>query len=69
MDDLDDELLDQSEMNDLFSRPIGQDSYMTDADLETGIKHIIFFLFKLSILLRIGRSCRSRILWKFRSYA
>jgi len=46
MDDLDDELLDQSEMNDLFSRPIGQDSYMTDADLETGIKHIIFFLFK-----------------------
>jgi hypothetical protein len=38
MDDLDDELLDQSEMNDIFSRPIGQDAYTTDADLEAGIK-------------------------------
>ena len=38
MDDIDDELLEQNEMNDIFSRPIGQDSYMTDADLENGIK-------------------------------
>jgi hypothetical protein len=36
MDDLDDQLLDQEEMNDLFSRPIGQDTYMTDPDLENG---------------------------------
>lgn len=36
MDDLDDQLLDQEEMNDMFSRPIGQDSFMTDADLESG---------------------------------
>ena len=36
MDDLDDQLLDQEEMNDMFSRPIGQDTYMTDADLESG---------------------------------
>ncbi|CAF1937586.1 unnamed protein product [Rotaria magnacalcarata] len=35
MDDLDDQLLDQEEMNDMFSRPIGQDTYMTDADLES----------------------------------
>ncbi|CAF0989770.1 unnamed protein product [Adineta ricciae] len=34
MDELDDQLLDQEEMNDMFSRPIGQDTYMTDADLE-----------------------------------
>jgi len=34
MDDLDDQLLDQEEMNDMFSRPIGQDTFMTDADLE-----------------------------------
>ncbi|CAF3642860.1 unnamed protein product [Rotaria sp. Silwood1] len=34
MDDLDDHLLDQDEMNEMFSRPIGQDTYMTDADLE-----------------------------------
>ncbi|CAF0954445.1 unnamed protein product [Rotaria sordida] len=34
MDDLDDHLLDQDEMNDMFSRPIGQDMYTTDADLE-----------------------------------
>jgi hypothetical protein len=38
MDDLDDQLLDQEEMNDLFSRPIGQESSMTDADLENGKK-------------------------------
>lgn len=36
MDDLDDQLHDQEEMNDMFSRPIGQDTYMTDADLESG---------------------------------
>ena len=36
MDDLDDQLLDQEEMNDLFSRPIGQNSYMTDDDLQKG---------------------------------
>jgi len=35
MDDLDDQLLDQEEMNDMFSRPIGQDSMMNDADLES----------------------------------
>jgi len=38
MDDLDDHLLDQEEMNDMFSRPIGQDTFMTDADLENGIR-------------------------------
>ena len=38
MDDLDDQLLDQEEMNDMFSRPIGQDMYMNDADLESGMK-------------------------------
>ncbi len=38
MDDLDDHLLDQEEMNDMFSRPIGQDVYTTDADLENGIR-------------------------------
>ena len=37
MDDLDDHLLDQDEMNDMFSRPIGQDMYTTDADLENGL--------------------------------
>ena len=36
MDDLDDQLLDQEEMNDMFSRPIGQDVSMSDADLESG---------------------------------
>lgn len=35
MDDLDDQLLDQEEMNDMFSRPIGQDVSMSDADLES----------------------------------
>ncbi|CAF2671120.1 unnamed protein product [Rotaria sp. Silwood2] len=34
MDDLDDQILDQDEMNEMFSRPIGQDSYIADADLE-----------------------------------
>ncbi|CAF0831035.1 unnamed protein product [Rotaria sordida] len=34
MDDLDDQLLDQDEMNDTFSRTLGQDTYITDADLE-----------------------------------
>jgi charged multivesicular body protein 5 len=34
MDDLDDQLLDHEEMNDMFSRPIGQDSFLNDADLE-----------------------------------
>jgi hypothetical protein len=44
MDDLDDQLLDQEEMNDMFSRPIGQDTFMTDADLENGmiIKRFLF---------------------------
>ena len=37
MDDLDDQLLDQEEMNDMFSRPIGQDVYTNEADLEAGI--------------------------------
>jgi len=45
MDDLDDQLLDQDEMNEMFSRPIGQDTYMTDADLENGIKHWFFHFF------------------------
>ena len=36
MDDLDDHMLDQSEMNDVFSRPLGQDTAMSDADLESG---------------------------------
>lgn len=35
MDDLDDQLLDQDEMNDMFSRQIGQDVYLNDADLES----------------------------------
>jgi hypothetical protein len=43
MDDLDDQLLDQEEMNDMFSRPIGQDVYLNDADLESGLKTTIFF--------------------------
>ncbi len=38
MDDLDDELLEQNEMNDIFGRQIGQDAYTNDADLEAGIK-------------------------------
>lgn len=37
MDDLDDHMLDQDEMNEMFSRPMGQNTYMTDADLESGI--------------------------------
>lgn len=37
MDDIDDQLLDQEEMNDMFSRPMGQDVYLNDADLESGI--------------------------------
>ena len=36
MDDLDDQMFDQSEMNDAFSRPLGQDTAMSDADLENG---------------------------------
>lgn len=36
MDDLDDHMLDQNEMNDVFSRPLGQDTAMSDADLESG---------------------------------
>ena len=42
MDDLDDQLLDHEEMNDMFSRSIGQDMYMTDADLENGMKNKLF---------------------------
>ena len=45
MDDLDDELLDQNEMNDIFSRPIGQDAYTNDADLEAGMKHTLIIKF------------------------
>ncbi len=52
MDDLDDHLLDQDEMNDMFSRPIGQETYMTDADLENGIKNFFFSFFKIPILLK-----------------
>jgi hypothetical protein len=48
MDDLDDQLLDQEEMNDMFSRPIGQDTFMTDADLENGML-IKRFLFSLNL--------------------
>jgi len=48
MDDLDDQLLDQEEMNDMFSRPIGQDTFMTDADLENGMI-IKRFLFPLNL--------------------
>jgi hypothetical protein len=46
MDDLDDHLLDQEEMNDMFSRPIGQDVYLNDGDLENGskIKNKKFFI-------------------------
>lgn len=36
MDDLDDQMLEQNEMNDVFSRPIGQDTSISDADLENG---------------------------------
>ena len=48
MDDLDDQLLDQEEMNDMFSRPIGQDMYTTDADLESGTtkKNFFFLVFR-----------------------
>jgi len=48
MDDLDDQLLDQEEMNDMFSRPIGQDTFMTDADLENGMI-IKMFLFSRNL--------------------
>jgi len=51
MDDLDDHLLDQDEMNEMFSRPIGQDAYTTDADLENGIKYFIFPFLKTFFLL------------------
>lgn len=45
MDDLDDNLLDQEEMNEMFSRPIGQDMYTTDADLESGMKYKVLLFF------------------------
>ncbi len=51
MDELDDHIHDQDEMNDMFSRPIGQDTYTTDADLESGRK-IIFSFFQISILFK-----------------
>jgi len=59
MDDLDDHLLDQEEMNDMFSRPIGQDVYTTDADLENGLKRKTtnYLLINFQFLLRIGWSC------------
>lgn len=34
MDDLDDQMFEQEEMNDVFSRPMGQDMYLNDGDLE-----------------------------------
>lgn len=37
MDDLEDQMFEQNEMNDVFSRPLGQDAYTTDADLENGM--------------------------------
>ncbi|UJR08159.1 hypothetical protein I4U23_012433 [Adineta vaga] len=40
MDDLDDQLLDQEDMNEMFSRPIGQDTCMTDADLENELANL-----------------------------
>jgi hypothetical protein len=51
MDELDDHIRDQDEMNDMFSRPIGQDAYTTDADLESGRK-ISFTFFQISILFK-----------------
>ena len=61
MDDLDDQLLDQDEMNDMFSRPIGQDMYMTDADLESGKirRQDIYFpnTLRSSLSNRTGWSC------------
>lgn len=62
MDDLDDQLLDQEEMNDMFSRPIGQDMYMNDADLESGMgpkkrKKIFLIIIFDFFFLRIGWSC------------
>ena len=64
MDDLDDQLLDQEEMNDMFSRPIGQDVYLNDADLESGsllddaLKNFLnaFFLFVLVELAGLAES-------------
>jgi hypothetical protein len=59
MDDLDDQLLDQEEMNDMFSRPIGQDTFMTDADLESGMRQNNDLINSISIFLfqRIGWTC------------
>lgn len=37
MDDLDDQMFEQEEMNDVFSRPMGQDMYLNDGDLEAGM--------------------------------
>ena len=45
MDDIDDELLDHEEMNDLFSRPVGQDAFLNDADLESGEKYFIEYFY------------------------
>ena len=56
MDDLDDQLLDQEEMNDMFSRPIGQDTYLNDADLESGLQTIEFSFFDALFLFRVGWS-------------
>jgi len=36
MDELDDQMFEQEEMNDVFSRPMGQDAYLNDGDLEAG---------------------------------
>jgi len=53
MDDLDGQLLDHEEMNDMFSRPIGQNTYMTDADLENGsFTKTYFFIYKILIPLK-----------------
>lgn len=38
MDDLHEQMDDQTQLDDAFSRPIGQDMYTTDADLESGIE-------------------------------
>ena len=45
MDDLDDQMFEQNEMNDAFSRPIGQDTSISDADLESGRASFFLFLF------------------------
>ncbi len=44
MADLDDHIQDQDEMNNVFSRPMGQDAYLNDADLESGRKRSFLFL-------------------------